>query len=120
MWRAVLTLLVFDLVWVAFMMRPKYAKLVKHIQNGRQVEFRPAFGILAYALMVLGLVVFVIPSLETSTRSTRAIRGALFGLIVYGVYNATCATSFDRWPMDIFLLDIAWGSGVYALAAAVA
>ena len=72
--------------------------------------------VLAYIFMILGLIVFVLQG----DLHTRIVKGFLFGMIVCGVYNATFSAIFDRWKIDVFAMDVAWGSTVYAISAAVA
>ena len=46
-------------------------------------------------------------------------RGALFGLVVYGVYDFTNYSTLRQWPFALALADVAWGTAATAIAAAV-
>lgn len=114
--RAILTLIVLDLVWIYTVMGPKYAIMGRAVQGGRDVTLRLLPAVASYALMVVGLQVFVLSRLH---RSRRVARGALFGAIVYGLYNGTCMSIFADWSPTVAVLDIAWGAAVFAIAARV-
>ena len=103
-----------DLMWILFYMGPKYKTLVKKIQ-GSDLEANMASIVGAYVLMIVGVFVFVLPrSVDTGS----ALRwGLLFGLVVYGIFDLTNDGIFSRWNFRLALLDMAWGSFVYAAAA---
>jgi uncharacterized membrane protein len=45
--------------------------------------------------------------------------GALFGLVVYGVYDFTNYSTLRQWPFVLTLVDVLWGA-VASAAASVA
>ncbi len=47
------------------------------------------------------------------------VYGALFGLVVYGVYDFTNYSTLRQWPFVLALVDVAWGA-VASAACAVA
>ena len=65
--------------------------MVKEIQGGRELEFNYLSAAAAYILMVVGLNVFVIPNIKNKKNALMDSLhyGALFGLIVYGIYDFT-------------------------------
>lgn len=113
--RSVLTLIVLDVVWIYTVMGPKYAVMGRAVQGGRDVTLRLLPAVASYALMVVGLQVFVL----SRPRRDRGAHGALFGAIVYGLYNGTCMSIFADWSPTVAALDIAWGAAVFAIAARV-
>ena len=70
---------------------------------------------MVYALLGTGIAVFVIP--RASTVSLAAAYGALFGLVVYGVYDFTNYSTLRQWPFVLTLADVAWGAAASAVAA---
>lgn len=124
----ILVLLFLDVVWVYVYMTPKYSNMVRSIQ-GTVMRPNPVYAFLAYFLMVIGFWVFVMDPLRYNLSRNQHIkhqdtiqmvaRAALFGCILYGVYNMTCAAVFSKWDMGIAARDILWGSFVYAVAATV-
>ena len=45
--------------------------------------------------------------------------GALFGLVVYGVYDFTNLSTLRDWPLIVAVVDVAWGMVASAICAAV-
>ena len=114
--RAILTLVVLDVVWIYTVMGAKYAIMGRAVQGGRDITFRLLPAIASYALMMVGLHVFVLSRLH---RPRRVARGALFGAIVYGLYNGNCMSIFADWSPTVAALDTVWGAAVFAIAARV-
>lgn len=114
----VAVLLIFDLAWIS-LNRPIYNQLVQRIQGSKLVvSLGPA--VVAYALMVLGLLYIVLPNArrELSAGATSPFvlalkHGALFGFVVYGIFNATNAAMFANYSVPTAILDTTWGTFVY-------
>ncbi len=67
-------------------------------------------AILVYLLIPAGMVLFVRPLLGTNVPAWHAFGwGALYGLVLYGVYDLTNLATLDRWTVRLTLADIAWG-----------
>lgn len=105
------TFWVLDYVWLGLLMRTFYQTHIEAImvpmssaQGG--IHWVPAF--IAYALLALGMVLFVVPRASRFLFSSFAW-GALFGLIVYGMYNGTNLALVRQWPLVLVAVDVAWG-----------
>ena len=68
-----------------------------------------------YVLLGLGVAVFVVP--RAHSVGNAAALGALFGLVVYGVYDLTNYSTLKDWPAQLTIADIAWGSVACAVVA---
>ena len=113
---AVLFLLILDILWLRLHMGKRYAVLVKDVQQ-TNLKVNYWFMLAAYALMMCGLILFVLPNVErTSAFKSSLIYGFGFGVVLYGVYNFTCAAIFEDWNFGILTQDILWGGTVYFLA----
>src|SRR3954469_136996 len=81
--------MVLDGVWLGLLMKNFYreqlAPIVRLADGGIAPNWPAAFVV--YALLGSGIAVFVIP--RASTVSLAAAYGALFGLVVYGVFDLT-------------------------------
>ena len=66
-----------------------------------------------YVLLGTGVALFVLP--RASTVPLAAAYGALFGLVVYGVYDFT---NVRPWPFVLAPADMAWGAAASAACAA--
>jgi uncharacterized membrane protein len=111
--------MVLDGVWLGLLMKNFYrdqlAPIVRLADGGIAPNWPAA--LVVYALLGTGIAVFVVP--RASTASLAAVYGALFGLVVYGVYDFTNYSTLRQWPFVLTLADVAWGA-VASAACAVA
>ncbi len=111
--------MVLDGVWLGVLMKNFYrdqlAPIVRLADGGIAPNWPAAFVV--YALLGTGIAVFVIP--RAPTVSLAAAYGALFGLVVYGVYDFTNYSTLRQWPLVLALTDLAWGMVATAACAAV-
>ena len=108
-----------DSVWLGLLMKNFYrdqlAPIVRLADGGIAPNWPAAFVV--YALLGTGIAVFVMP--RASTVPLAAAYGALFGLVVYGVYDFTNYSTLRQWPFVLTLADVAWGTVASAACAAV-
>lgn len=110
-------LLVLDFLWIGFFMKNQYNKQIPEIQKSpMKVNF--LYAVIAYVLMAVGLVIFVIPNIRPEKRLTDSLYyGFLFGFVLYGVYDFTVAAVISKWNIKTAILDTLWGGAVFFLAA---
>lgn len=104
--------LVVDLVWLGVVMKPFYESQIGELarRSGAALAPRWAAAVGVYLLIPTGIVLFVRPHLGPQVGPGTAIAwGALFGLVVYGVYDLTNRAVLERWPLVLTCVDIAWG-----------
>lgn len=77
------------------------------------------FAIICYLLLAFGLYHFVIKNNNDDTM-TIAKNGFIFGLVVYGIYNATNKVTINKWGVIESFVDTAWGSVLSATIAVLA
>lgn len=111
----------YDLVWLRFIAsnfyKENFAILGCTTLSGMQGK---GWALLAtYFLMTLGFVVFVFPLLTAQPSLSNIIYGALFGLILFGVYQGTNYIVFKDWPLILVFVDTAWGMFTYGLTSCV-
>ena len=102
--------MVLDGVWLGVVMKTFYrdqlAPIVRLTNGGIAPNWPAAFVV--YVLLGTGIALFVIP--RASTASLAVVYGALFGLVVYGVYDFTNYSTLRQWPLVLALADVAWGA----------
>ncbi len=82
--------------------------------------FRIAPALIFYALFVAAMVWFAVrPGLEQGVPFA-VLNGALFGGIAYATYALTNQATMKVWPVQITLIDIAWGAAATAFASGIA
>jgi uncharacterized membrane protein len=111
--------MVLDGIWLGLLMKNFYrqqlAPIVRLADGGIAPNWPAAFVV--YVMLGIGIAVFVIP--RAPTVSLAAAYGALFGLVVYGVYDFTNYSTLRQWPFVLTLADVAWGTAATAAAAVV-
>ena len=108
-----------DGVWLGVLMKNFYrdqlAPIVRLADGGIAPNWPAAFVV--YALLGAGIALFVVP--RAATVSLAAAYGALFGLVVYGVYDFTNYATLRQWPFVLTVADVAWGTVASAACAAI-
>lgn len=105
--------LVLDIVWLTVIAKKLYRKHLGFIMSDKP-KYIAAF--VFYAIFVLGILVFVVnPALQKADVWYALGFGALFGLITYATYDLTNLATLKNWPINITIIDLAWGTTVSAL-----
>ena len=108
----VLTFVVFlllDLVWLVKISPRFYKKNLGHLMADK-VNYVPA--IIFYLIFIVVITLFVIGPAYAGGRgwSYALIYGAIFGLVTYSTYDLTNFATLKKWPLNVTLADIAWGT----------
>ena len=109
--------MVLDAVWLGLLMKNFYREQlapIVRLANGGIAPNWPA-ALVVYALLGTGIALFVIP--RAPTVPLAAAYGALFGLVVYGVYDFTNYSTLRQWPLVLTCADVAWGVAASAACA---
>lgn len=107
--------LLLDAVWLTTMASRLYRPAIGHLMRP---DFDLTAAALFYTLYLLGIVVFVVRSAQSSGQAFA--RGALFGLICYATYDLTNQATLVGWPWHVTVVDLVWGAFVTGSSAAVA
>lgn len=71
---------------------------------------RIPYAIACWLLLVAGVYFFVIQNMPNEAPSLDIfMKGTLFGMVTYGVYDLTNAALQIQWPALMILLDVGWG-----------
>lgn len=96
-----------DLLWFGLVANNFYRSSLGFLL--RTPLYWPA-ALFVWGLMVLGLLIFVLPRMHNMSSATIFFYGALYGFILYGVYNFTNYATIDKWPLALAFVDLAWGT----------
>jgi uncharacterized membrane protein len=115
---SILAFMILDGIWLGLIMKDFYVRQLTPIARMANGSLAPVWPVasLVYVLLGLGVAVFVVPR-ATST-ATAAGFGALFGIVIYGVYDLTNYSTLAQWPAIVTIADIVWGSAACAAVAA--
>ena len=114
-----LVMMLLDGLWLGFIAKAHYYAAyssMMRFEAGKLLPIWPA-AFMVYVLLVFGLNYYGLSHAKMS--SWQAIwQSALFGWVVYGVYDLTCYSLFNTFPLFMGLADWAWGGFLCGLTAA--
>lgn len=112
---AAITLMLLDLAWLNAVMGPLY-----QAELGEMVRAQPSFAPSAffYLLYAVGIVVFAImPGVDSTSLLRAGLLGGFLGLLAYGSSDLNNLATLKQWPLNLAVLNIAWGTFATAVAA---
>ena len=107
--------LVLDLLWLGVVAKGFYQSRL----GGLLLE-QPnlTFAVLFYLTYVIGIMIFAVePALRAGSWQTALVYGALFGFFAYATYDMTNLATLKSWPLDMSIVDIAWGTALTGTSA---
>lgn len=114
----VVIFIVLDLVWFRFageFFKSQVGSIARLNADGDwNIRIVPA--LLVYVCMTIGLMVFVLPHVESFGQAF--LLGGLFGLVGYGLYDLTNLATLSAWTVPFVITDMAWGTFLCAVVAA--
>lgn len=117
----IVILMVIDLPMILKINKEMYSKNFDDI-NGLQPSNswrQIVSAVICYACMALGIYFFVMNSgsLDSMSYYELAKRSALFGFIVYGIYNTTTLVTINQYKLETAVVDTIWGICAITLTA---
>jgi uncharacterized membrane protein len=111
--------LLMDMVWLALIMKSFYLNELGDLArlNGNSLAPRwlPAMGV--YLMIPAGLVLFVRPKVAPNDNVMVAgFWGAVYGFILYSVYDLTNLSVLEKWTLKMTIVDIVWGTVLCAIS----
>ncbi len=104
-----LTFLILDAIWIGFIMKAHFSKLIEGIQ-GQPLEPNWTPAVLCYIFLIAGLYYFVISRVKSFDLMTVLGLAIPYGLVTYGTFDFTSATMLKGWDMTTAFLDVIWGA----------
>ena len=111
---------VLDALWLGVVMKGFYRTQLAPIARMADGALDPYWPAAIPVYLLLGAGVAVFAAGRAASAGSAAAFGALFGLVVYGVYDLTNLSTLRAWPLAVTLADIAWGTVASAAAATIA
>lgn len=102
--------LLLDFIWIALFARKFYIREFAPIGRITGNEFQIIYwaAILVYVFVGLGISFFVLP--QSSNLIEALLKGAVLGLISYGIYDLTNYATLKDWTLKLAAVDIGWGT----------
>ena len=104
--------LMLDYLWLGKIMQRFYLSELGPYARRRGDSIEPVYWAagLVYLLIPLGVVLFALPRVNPAAPLLSSLGwGAIYGLVLYGVYDLTNMATLERWPLRMVLVDICWG-----------
>lgn len=104
--------IVIDYLWIGFLMHKFYDTELGSIGrrlNGALNANIPSV-IIVYILLAIGITFFVMPLVANTSLLNTALIGALFGLVLYGIYDFTNYAVIANYSLKLLIVDIIWGT----------
>jgi uncharacterized membrane protein len=114
-------LAVLDLTYLGYIMRSFYDHQIGELarRDGGNLAPRWIAAFIVYLIIPAGIVLFVRPRLATDGSIAMAlVWGAIYGLVVYGVYDFTNRSILEKWSWQLTLADLAWGMTLCGVSSA--
>lgn len=112
-----ITFIILDIIWFSISVKPIYEPTIQNIQK-EPLQMKLLGGLFAWLLLAVGVYVFVLPLSQNINDAMKY--GALYGLIVYGIYNGTNYAILNNYDMKVSVADLTWGITVSAITSAIA
>ena len=94
----------------------KFTKQIKIIQN-KEVVVKKIPGFIAYLFLTIALFYFIIRKKNNYKTNNDMIKDAvILGSLIYGIFDATNLALFDKWTIDLFIIDVIWGGILFGLS----
>ena len=111
-----LTMFIIDMLWLGVIAKSTYANAMGPLLSPTpNLWAAGAF----YLLFPVGLLIFAVLPQADSPVWKAALMGALFGFFAYSTYDLTNLAVVKDWPLGLTFIDMAWGTMVSGIAAAV-
>ena len=94
------------------LIKSSFNKQIKGIQ-GSDIKINIIAVGITYIFLIFGLNYFIIK------RNRSVSDAALFGLIIYGVYDFTNMALFTNWSLLTAIIDTTWGAILFGLTTAI-
>lgn len=97
-----------DMIWLGLIAKNIYREKLGYIMSPT-VNWTAA--IIFYLIYIGGILYFaVLPSLSNQDWQLAALNGAILGMLCYATYDLTNLATLDKWPIQIVVIDIIWGT----------
>lgn len=113
-------LMLVDIPMVRYLYQTTYAGMFTKINSGTNTSTTRLYtaGIIVYLLMAIGLYVFVISASVDMSFIHTILKGALLGVILFGVYDMTNVATIPAFGIKEAMIDTLWGGMLFGIVTA--
>jgi uncharacterized membrane protein len=99
---SILCITVFDFIFLSIMSKSFSNSILEIQKSPLQIRYIPM--IICYILMIFGYNYFI------TLPNKSVLDSFLFGFVVYGIFDTTTMTIFNKWSWKTAVIDTIWGS----------
>lgn len=110
--------LVIDYLWIGVIANNFYLSQMGEIARLKDGKIHPRLlsAVIVYVLLIAGIVLFALPLIQPMSALWMSfLWGAIFGAIVYGVYDFTNHATLEKWTLAMTFVDMLWGAFICGL-----
>jgi uncharacterized membrane protein len=100
-------LIIIDLIFLN-LTKTIFNNQIKNIQQ-TPIKIKYIGIIITYLIMIFGYYWFIIKYKKST------LDGFIYGFVIYGIYEFTNYSIFDKWNNYIILIDIIWGTLLHGI-----
>ena len=109
-----------DYIWLGHLQKPWVDRKIRELNPGTPLE-HPAWTFVAVYLLMAGALYYFVVARAGGKSTKRVIaEAALLGAAIYTTFDFTMINLTAKWTMRDALMDIAWGTSMFALTASLA
>ncbi len=107
--------LIIDYIWLGFIMKDYFQTALGHLMAD---EVNLSIAAVFYLFYAAGIVLLCIhPAMTDGGWVKAAYLGAALGFLAYGTYDITNLATLRDWPVQMAVIDVAWGTALTSLSA---
>ena len=103
-WKTALFVLIADYLWLSYFGTHMFIPMVEEISR-QPFSFNATAAVIAYAILIIGIHYFCVANQNATLQSS-----ALFGFVLYGLFDATNMAIFPRYKWNVAIIDTLWGT----------
>lgn len=116
----IIFLLIVDIIWVGYISKPMWDRLVLNVQNS-PLEANSLYAGIAYMILISGLILLVADRIRPDSWIKDSLYyGIIYGLVVYGLFDFTNLAIFKNYSLKVSLIDMTWGAFISSVTLLVA
>lgn len=97
-----------DMLWLGVIAKKLYREKLGFILSN---EVNWTAALVFYFIYIAGILFFAVyPALRDFSWQTALLNGAVLGFLCYATYDLTNMATIAKWPLQIVLIDIVWGT----------
>ena len=97
-------MLIIDGIWLGLISKGFYAKQLDLLSRDSYIVWS---ALMAWIIIVLGVIILVLPQVSKVKHAVKY--GALYGFVLYGLYDFTNYAILKNWSLTMTLVDVLWG-----------